>query len=153
MAVLKKVNGRMYCLRKLRSFNVCNQMLQIFYTSVVCSVLTFAAVCWGGNLGKADKDKLEKVIKKAGGVVGRGQDTLSDMYSRKVTDRLKIILTDETHPMHDELSSRHSNRSNRILAPRAKTSRYLNSFIPSAIRAYNEALNNTPEREKITRQT
>ena len=150
MAVLKKTNGRMYCLRKLKSFNVCNQMLQMFYTSVVCSVLTFAAVCWGGNLCKTDKEKLEKVIKKAGGVVGRKQDTLSDMYNGKLIDRLKIILTDETHPMHDELSSRQSNRSNRLLAPPAKTSRYLNSFVPSAIRAYNQDLPNITEREVFT---
>nr|KAG5687547.1 hypothetical protein BaRGS_013649 [Batillaria attramentaria] len=34
-------------------------------------VVTFSSVGWGGNLCDTDRNKLEKIIKKAGGVVGR----------------------------------------------------------------------------------
>ncbi|KAL3050872.1 hypothetical protein OYC64_001194 [Pagothenia borchgrevinki] len=47
-AVYKKGMSRLYFLRKLRSFNVCSKMLEIFYQSVVARALFFAAVCWGG---------------------------------------------------------------------------------------------------------
>ena len=44
----KRVQSRMYCLRKLRSFDVQQDLLQIFYTSIV----TFGLKCWGGNITK-----------------------------------------------------------------------------------------------------
>ena len=135
--LLKKINTRMYCLRKIRSFNVSKQLLQMFYTSTVCSVLTFGAVCWGGNVTKQDKDRFEKLIRKAGGVVGKKQDTFSDMYDRKLRDRLKTILTDETHPLHVDIDSRRSDISDRFRAPRVRTTRYSNSFVPAAIRLHN----------------
>ena len=47
--VLKKTQSRLFFLRKLRSFNVCNRMLIMFYQTVVSSVMTYALVCWGGN--------------------------------------------------------------------------------------------------------
>ena len=43
-AVYKKGMSRLYFLRKLRSFNVCSKMLEIFYQSVVASAIFFAAV-------------------------------------------------------------------------------------------------------------
>ena len=39
--------SRLYFLRKLRSFNVCSKMLEIFRQSVVAIVIFFAAVCVG----------------------------------------------------------------------------------------------------------
>ncbi|KAI3366357.1 hypothetical protein L3Q82_000520 [Scortum barcoo] len=38
----------------LRSFNVCRTMLQMFYHSVVSSVIFYAVVCWGSRLKTAD---------------------------------------------------------------------------------------------------
>ena len=40
----KKCQQRLYCLRKLRSFNVDNTIL--FYKSCIQSVLTFSFICW-----------------------------------------------------------------------------------------------------------
>ena len=48
-AVYKKGMSRLNFLRKLRSFNVCSKMLEIFYQSVVTSVLFFAV----GFVGEA----------------------------------------------------------------------------------------------------
>ena len=30
----------------------------------------FGSVCWGGNISKLDRGRLEKIVKKAGHVVG-----------------------------------------------------------------------------------
>lgn len=49
LAVYKKGMSRLYSLRKLRSFNVCSRKLEMFYQSVVASVLFFTEVCWGSR--------------------------------------------------------------------------------------------------------
>ena len=38
-SVLKKVNSRMYCMRKLRSFGVNSDLLVTFYNAVICSII------------------------------------------------------------------------------------------------------------------
>ena len=60
--IVKKLKPRMYCLRKLKSFNVNQQLLQMFYTSMITSVLTFGVSCWGGNIGKHDQNRINKII-------------------------------------------------------------------------------------------
>ena len=60
---------RMYCLRKLRSFGVNSDMLVTFYNAVICSIIVYGSVCWGGNISKFDRGRLEKIVKKAGHVV------------------------------------------------------------------------------------
>jgi hypothetical protein len=50
----------MYCLRKLISFNVQQELLQMFYSSIVCSMMTFGLACWGGKVTKQDRNRLDK---------------------------------------------------------------------------------------------
>ena len=68
-AVHKKGMSRLYFLTKLRSFNVCRKMLEIFYESVVASALYFAVVCWGSSIG-ASNNRLNKLIKMASSIIG-----------------------------------------------------------------------------------
>ena len=52
-------------MRKLRSFGVNSDMLVTFYNAVICSLIMFGSVCWGGNISKFDRGRLEKIVKKA----------------------------------------------------------------------------------------
>ncbi|KAI3370482.1 hypothetical protein L3Q82_025245 [Scortum barcoo] len=61
---------RLFFLRRLRSFNVCRTMLQMFYHSVVSSIIFYAVVCWGSRLKTADTNRLNKLIRRAGSVLG-----------------------------------------------------------------------------------
>jgi len=45
-------------------------MLQIFYHSVVASVIFYAVVCWGSRVKAADASRLNKLIKATGSVLG-----------------------------------------------------------------------------------
>ena len=63
-SVLKKVNTRMYCLRKRRSFGVNSGMFATCYNAVKCSIIVYGSVCWGGNISKFDRGRLEKIVKK-----------------------------------------------------------------------------------------
>ena len=41
-------------------------------------------------------------IKKAGGVVGRGQESTDTAYHQLVTNTLKTVLAKDTHPLRSE---------------------------------------------------
>ena len=135
--IIKKAHSRLFCMRKLSSFNVSKDILQMFYLSTIMSVLTFGCVCWGGNISQRDKSRMEKIIKKAAGVIGEQQESFDSVYQRRLTYKLHTILCDDTHPLRPELDSRLIDRSGRLRAPRVRTARYRQSFIPSAIHAFN----------------
>ena len=42
-----------------------------FYNAVICSIIMFGSVGRGGNISKLDRGRLEKIVKKAGHVVGK----------------------------------------------------------------------------------
>ena len=48
----KNKKSRMYCTRKLRSFGVNSDMLVTFHYAVICSLIMFGSVCWGGTISK-----------------------------------------------------------------------------------------------------
>ena len=108
--IIKKVHSRLFCLRKLRSFRVREDILQVFFLSTISSVLTHGCVCWGGNASKQDGNRLEKIIRKAGGVIDRQRETFDSVYH----GRLLKILSDDTHPMRPEFDSRLIDRSGRL---------------------------------------
>ena len=60
--VLKKANSKMYCMRNLRSFGVNSDMLVTFYNAVICSIIMFSSVCWGGNISKLDRGRMDFFI-------------------------------------------------------------------------------------------
>ena len=86
-----------------------------------------------GNISKRDNGTLDKIIKKSSTVVGRTQDSLDILYDRRVTKKLKDILKDATHPLRLEFDGLMIERSGRMRVPKARTSRYLSSFVPQAV--------------------
>ncbi len=82
-SVLKKVNSRMYCMRKLRSFGVNSDMLVTFYNAVICSIIMFGSVCWGGNISKLDRGRLEKIILKKQVMLWESHWTILRLYTKR----------------------------------------------------------------------
>lgn len=134
----KKSQSRLFFLRRLQSFNVCNQMLTMFYNSVVASVLFYGVVCWGNNISVLNRNKLDKLVRRAGSVVGGSLDTVGAVMERCMGRKLRSILCNTRHPLHKTLSAQRSHRSDRLLSVRGRTERFRSSFIPAAIRFYNE---------------
>ena len=60
------------------------------------------------------------------------------MMMMKIIKKFDDINKDETHPLHTEIDQLKLVTSGRFAIPRAKTNRYLNSFIPSAVKAFND---------------
>ena len=136
-ALYRKGQSRLFFLRRLRSFNVCNRMLQMFYQSVVASALFFAVACWGGGIKAGDANRLNKLVKKAGSVVGVKLDSLEVVAERRMRGMINAILENPSHPLHEELRLMRSTFSNRLIPPRCRTERLRRSFVPAAIRLYN----------------
>lgn len=75
-ALYRKGQGRLFFLRRLRSFDMSSKRLQMFYQSVVASALFFATTCWGDGIKAWGADKLNKLVKKSSSVVGHKLDNL-----------------------------------------------------------------------------
>ena len=129
---------RLYFLRKLKSFKVDHLILQMFYKSVVQSILTFCLICVFGNMRSLDQAKLGRVVKHASNVIGIQQEFPDDLYRSLLCNKVKGILLDRLHPLHCKFQQ--SFRSNRLLQRTIRTRRYGSSFVPAAIRWYNELL-------------
>ena len=55
-------------------------------SSTISNVLTFGMTCWGGNAFKSDKNRLSlQNNQKAGGLVGRRQESIGTVYHRLMT--------------------------------------------------------------------
>ena len=139
-AVYKKGQSRLFCLRRLRSFNICRTMLRMFYESVVASAIFFAVTCWGSGMRIADTNRLERLIRRAGDVVGEELDTLTTVAERRMLSRFQSILDNVSHPLYDTLALQRSTFSRRFLSPRCTTERHRKSFLPVAIKIYNASL-------------
>ncbi|TWW65156.1 hypothetical protein D4764_21G0000560 [Takifugu flavidus] len=138
-AVYKKAMSRLYFLRRLKSFSVCSRMLQMFYQSVMASTIFFAAVCWGAGIKAKDANRFNKLIKKAGSVVGCRLDNLDEVVRDRMVLKLRTIMDSPSHPLHNTVDKLRSSFSNRLLQPRCSKERYRKSFLPSAIRLYNSS--------------
>ena len=125
------------------SFGVHSDTLVTFYNAVICSIIVYGAVCWGGNISKFDRGRLEKIVKKTptGHVVGMPSDSFKTLYAKRPFKKLMQILNDPTHPMRYCFDSRRSNRSGRLLLPKTNTNLYKASFLPSALSVFNENYN------------
>ena len=63
--VCKKVNQRLYFLRKLRSFKVNSEILLLFYRATIESIITYGINCWGSSIMTKDKERINRLIRKS----------------------------------------------------------------------------------------
>ena len=64
------------------------------------STLTFGLACWGGNLFKRDRDKLNRSIKTASVVIGKEQEDIDTFHVHRTLSKVKNILNDKTRPFY-----------------------------------------------------
>ena len=139
--LVKKLNSRFYCLRKMALFDVRSEILEMFYNATICGVLRYCLICWGGNVSKSERVRIDNIIKKTENVVGVSHAAVDTVYQCLLQSKLDSVWSDCGHPfylhLHDGLIERGIGR---LRLPQLKTNRYRNSFIPSAIKLYNNNL-------------
>lgn len=134
--IFKKAQSRLFFLRKLRSFDLGRPILNTFYHGIVASVLFYCVVCWGGNMALEDRNKLNKLIKKAGSITGMCLSTVEHILEERIMRKVNSVMLKDDHPLYSLLVR--SGRSLRLLMPNCSTERFRRSFIPAAIRLFNK---------------
>ncbi|KAI3358660.1 hypothetical protein L3Q82_014719 [Scortum barcoo] len=81
--------------------------------------------------------RLDKLVRKAGSVVGTELDSLTSVAERRTLNRLLSIMDNPSHPLHSAISRQRSSFSDRLLSLSCSTDRLRRSFLPHAIRLYN----------------
>ena len=87
---------------------------------------------------KQDTSRINKLIKKAGGIVGKTQEYSIETHYRK---RSMKKLSNDSHPLGPEFDSRLIVRSGRLRVPMYRTMRYSSSFVCMAIRKFSDDIN------------
>jgi hypothetical protein len=135
-SIHKKCQSRVYCLQKLRSLNVNQQVLGNFYKCFIESVLTFGFLCWFGGLNVKNRNVLNRVVNVCGKVVGESQTSLCVLYERRAFRKAKAIIRDTSHVLAHHYELLPSGR--RFKVPRLSTVRAKKSFIPMTVQILNE---------------
>ena len=77
----KKLQKRMFFLRKLKQFQIDSCLFQIFYKTLLQSVLSFGLICAFGNMYFQDQKKLQRVVKIASRIIGVDQVSVAQLHS------------------------------------------------------------------------
>ena len=109
------------------------------YQSVVASTLFSAVVCWGNSIIASDANRLNKLIRKAGSIIGCRQDTFQSVVERRTLNKLLSIMDNPDHPLHHTIDRQRSTFSRRLRQLRCLKERYRKSFLPQAISLYNSS--------------
>ncbi|KAI3355899.1 hypothetical protein L3Q82_004448 [Scortum barcoo] len=64
-AIRKKAQQRMYFLHQLRKFNLPQELLMKFYTTIIQSVLCTSITMWFGSATKQDRNRLQRTVRTA----------------------------------------------------------------------------------------
>lgn len=90
-----KAQQRIYFLKKLLVFNVNSKMLQMFYTAVIESVLTYCIICWFGNATEGQK----RTVTTASKLLGITLPSMECIYKDRLVKKADNIVCDYRHPL------------------------------------------------------
>jgi len=129
--VYKKAQQRLFLLRKLKSFDVSQHILQLVSMGLIESILSFNIITWYSNVSAKNKIKLARVVNIATKVIGNEQKHLSSVFNAALKRKARQIVYDPTHPLNDVFQKLPSGR--RLKVPLAEKTLFKKSCIPSAI--------------------
>ena len=103
--VYRKGQSHLIFLRRLRSFNVCSDMLWMFYHTHIDSALFYAIVCWGSGTTDKTCRCLDKLVKMAISVIGRELAPLRTVVEERIRRKLMV---NNKHTLHSILVGQRS---------------------------------------------
>ena len=134
-SVYKKIHSRVFFLRQLRKYHLDKSILQLFYSSIIQSVITFSVTCWYGNSTQESTDRITRVINNCIKLGAKDAITLKELFVKCTLQRCKTIRGDKSHPLHGRYQLLPSGR--RLRSTKCRTERYKRSFVPSSIKVLN----------------
>ena len=91
MALLTKGNQRLYLMERMKPFNACPTLLELFYRSTAESVVTSNSLCHFGSLKEQDEARLSKITNTASRLIGRPVPDLQAHFEAKAIKRLEAM--------------------------------------------------------------
>ncbi|KAI3371809.1 hypothetical protein L3Q82_024355 [Scortum barcoo] len=110
--LVKKAHQRLFFLRTLRKNHLSSDILVNFYRCTIESILTSCITVWSTT-----------------------SSSIEDIYRKRCLKRAGKIIKDSSHPAHRLFTLLPSGK--RYRSARTKTTRFLNSFFPTAVRLLN----------------
>ena len=90
-------------------------------------------------MSKREKRRIDSIARKAERVIGASQPSVDSVYLDLVGGKLEMVWSDTSHPLYGHLRSQLIPRgSGRLGLPYAGTNRHPASFIPKAIKMFND---------------
>ncbi|TWW63263.1 hypothetical protein D4764_03G0002710 [Takifugu flavidus] len=133
--LVKTAHQRLFFLRTLKKHHLSSDILVNFYRCSIESILTSCVTVWYGNCSASHWKALQKVVKTAQRIAGASLPSIEDIYRRRCHRRAKKISKDSCHPAHGLSTLMPSGRRYRSLW--TKTTRFRNSFFPTAVSLLN----------------
>ena len=126
----------MYFVRKLNKLRINTSIMDLFYSAILQSVMSFSITCWYGNCNCESKNKLNRVIRNCAKLGVQIAIPLLDIYKKCTTQRCQVIQNDVTHPLNPNYQMLPSGR--RLRSLKCRTARFSKSFVPASIRILND---------------
>ena len=136
--ICKKIRPRMYCLRKMKKFEVSPHILTMFYDSVIAGVWKYCISAWGGNANGEGKKHLASFVTQSCRVVGQELPSYDEVHKICVQNKMNKIQKDVNHPLYRTFQDAISHRSGRMIYPYSTTNRHKSSFVVQAMRIFNK---------------
>ena len=135
----KKANKRMYHVRRLRKQRLDSKIICLFYNSVVSSVLVYGMSSWFGACDRKLIDVLSKFHRQVRKMTNKEEhrtlEVPSNIYQQKCISLINKMLKDRDHYLHRQITVLPHGR---LRSVKCTTERMRRTFLPSAIRLYNE---------------
>ncbi len=93
-SMVKKVQQRLYFLRLLRKFNLPQELLIQFYSTIIESILCTSITVWFSSATKSDLRRLRRVVWTAKRIIDTTIPTLQELYLSRVSKRAGKITLD-----------------------------------------------------------
>uniref|UniRef100_A0A4W5KI64 Alkylated DNA repair protein AlkB homologue 8 N-terminal domain-containing protein n=1 Tax=Hucho hucho TaxID=62062 RepID=A0A4W5KI64_9TELE len=134
---VKKVQQRLFNLRRLKKFGLAPKTLTNFYRCTIESILSGCIAAWYGNCTARNCRALQRVVWSAQRITRGTLPALQDTYSTQCHRKTKKIIKDINHPSHDLSTPLSSRRRGQYRCIKAGTERLKNSFYLKAISLLN----------------
>ncbi len=95
-SIVKKAQQRLYFLRQLRKFNLPQELLKEFYSTVIESVLCTSITVWFGSATNSSIRRLQRTVLSAERIIGALLPTVQELYTSRVKGRTQKITLDSS---------------------------------------------------------
>uniref|UniRef100_A0A8K9Y653 Reverse transcriptase domain-containing protein n=1 Tax=Oncorhynchus mykiss TaxID=8022 RepID=A0A8K9Y653_ONCMY len=137
-SVVKKVQQRLFNLRRLKKFGLSPKTLINLYRCTIESILSGCITSWYGNCSAHNCKALQRV-RSAQRITGGKLPALQGTYTTRCHRKAKNIINDNNYPSHCLFTPLSSRRRGQYRCIKAGTERLKNSFYLKAIGLLNSS--------------